>query len=73
MLTDLIRRIGEYSAVDRAICDNGEGQVMARNYSRVAADLCRAMFALARILSALTPRADFRGGIAEGLRLTQAV
>ncbi len=26
MTTDLIRRIGEYSAVDRAVCDNGEGQ-----------------------------------------------
>ena len=26
MTADLIRRIGEYSAVDRAVCDNGEGQ-----------------------------------------------
>jgi hypothetical protein len=28
MTADLIRRIGEYSAVDRAVCDNGEGQLL---------------------------------------------
>lgn len=28
MTADLIRRIGEYSAVDRAVCDNGEGQAI---------------------------------------------
>ncbi len=37
MLTDLIRRIGEYSTVDRAICDNGEGQVQAVNAGNVVA------------------------------------
>ena len=32
MTADLIRRIGEYSAVDRAVCDNGEGQYRGPTY-----------------------------------------
>ena len=34
MTADLIRRIGEYSAVDRAVCDNGEGQAPKRGINR---------------------------------------
>ena len=33
MTADLIRRIGEYSAVDRAVCDNGEGQAYSNSRS----------------------------------------
>ena len=46
---------------------------MAGNYSRVEADLCRAMSALPPISSASPPGADFPDGAAESPLVTDTV
>ena len=65
MTADLIRRIGEYSAVDRAVCDNGEGQLYRQSqiFEREGIDLDRSTLAdwVGKSTALMEPLADAIG------------